>query len=369
MKAIKFARSAEEWTVLGERRRTSSDGEVVLVEDELAEIRASDLRRELASEADLYAVGSSASAISLVPIGYVDFDYGPYSPIRFEWDGGMLTTTFSQQVQWPADGDEGTAISDVRLLLAPLLAASRSSLRVIESDDRFSDPQFLFLAVTIETPYRGRTLADLYSVAEDAMRLCDAFAESTITRQTVANLVRGGAAHLLVGQPEGNWLDAKSQEYDLKTLDGKISLAQAVARFCNGEDGGLIVIGAKAKKVPGGEVISKVGGVPAAPGRDVRYRQVLDHHLYPPPLGLRIDLVPAEDGLSFILIDIPPQGEELKPFLVHGAIRSDNQAEGTFISIVQRRGEGSIPITAPMIHASLAAGRALLRGMTADAKT
>ncbi len=32
------------------------------------------------------------------------------------------------------------------------------------------------------------------------------------------------------------------------------------------------------------------------------------------------------------------------------------------ISIVQRRGEGSLPITAPMVHATLAAGRALLRG-------
>ncbi|WP_354561120.1 MULTISPECIES: hypothetical protein [Gordonia] len=362
MKSLKFSRLAEEWTVLGVRRGTSSDGEIVLTEDELGKIAASDLRRELATESKFYGVQTAAATVSLVPIGYVDLDYGPYSPISFEWDGRKLNTTFSQQVQWPIDGNEDTATSAVRRLLPPLLAASRSSLRVVEPDDRFSDPQVLFLTITIETPLRGRTLADLYSVAEDAMQLCDAFAGSAITRQTVANLVRGGAAHLLVGQPEGNWLDAKSQEYDLTTLDGKISLAQAVARFCNGEDGGLVVIGAKAKKVPGGEVITRVGGVPATAGRHVRYRQVLDHHLYPPPLGLRVDLVPADGERSLILIDIPPQGEELKPFLVHGAIRSDSRAEGTFISIVQRRGEGSIPITAPMIHASLAAGRALLRG-------
>jgi hypothetical protein len=66
-----------------------------------------------------------------------------------------------------------------------------------------------------------------------------------------------------------------------------------------------------------------------------------------------------DDGM-LILIDVPPQPEELKPFLVHGAI-VDGKAEGAFISIVRRQGDETIPITAPMIHSMLAAGRALLR--------
>jgi hypothetical protein len=45
---------------------------------------------------------------------------------------------------------------------------------------------------------------------------------------------------------------------------------------------------------------------------------------------------------------------------VHGAIVGD-KTEGAFISIVQRRGEHPITITAQSIHATLAAGRALLR--------
>jgi hypothetical protein len=63
---------------------------------------------------------------------------------------------------------------------------------------------------------------------------------------------------------------------------------------------------------------------------------------------------------AIILVLVPPQPEELKPFLVTGAIVGD-RVEGAFISIVRRRGEHSIPISAPAIHASLAAGRALLR--------
>lgn len=38
------------------------------------------------------------------------------------------------------------------------------------------------------------------------------------------------------------------------------------------------------------------------------------------------------------------------------------RTEGAFISIVRRRGEHSVPLSPAVIHAALAAGRALLRG-------
>ncbi|MBF6336831.1 hypothetical protein IU450_13140 [Nocardia abscessus] len=61
-----------------------------------------------------------------------------------------------------------------------------------------------------------------------------------------------------------------------------------------------------------------------------------------------------------IAAGIEPQDEELKPFLVHGAIVG-GRVEGAYISIVRRSGEDSIPISAQQIHSTLAAGRALLR--------
>ena len=61
-----------------------------------------------------------------------------------------------------------------------------------------------------------------------------------------------------------------------------------------------------------------------------------------------------------LAILVPAQPEESKPVLVHGAIVGD-KTEGAFISIVQRRSEHSITTTAQSIHATLAAGRALLR--------
>jgi hypothetical protein len=113
------------------------------------------------------------------------------------------------------------------------------------------------------------------------------------------------------------------------------------------------------KRVSGGEEIRGLCPLPRDGKMIRRYQQTLDRCVFPPPDGMTIEAV-AMDEQMLVLIDIPPQPEELKPFLAHGAI-VDGQVEGAFISIVRRRGESSIPITAPMIHSALAAGRALLR--------
>lgn len=191
------------------------------------------------------------------------------------------------------------------------------------------------------------TIQEIVDLADAAQLLCSAYSYGAVTRESAADLIRGGAGRLLEGQPEGSWLEAKSQEYDLTTTRGSIALAQAVARFCNAENGGLIVVGAQTKKTVGAETISKMRGVSARTGRPARYQQVINDRVYPPPFALRIEQLDAGDQRSIILIDIPAQPEELKPFLVHGAILLDGSTEGSFISIVQRRGEGSIPITAP----------------------
>ena len=59
-----------------------------------------------------------------------------------------------------------------------------------------------------------------------------------------------------------------------------------------------------------------------------------------------------------LVVHIPLQPEAHKPFLVHGAMVG-HHVEGAFISIVRRRGEGSIPVDAAAIHADLVAGRTL----------
>lgn len=130
---------------------------------------------------------------------------------------------------------------------------------------------------------------------------------------------------------------------------------------------GLVVVGARTKSVPDGEIIRSI--TPMRPlGRTAqRYRAALRNHLYPPVEGLRIEVIPRQEG-ELVLLEIPPQPEELRPFLVHGAI-VDGRSQGAFIGIVRRDDDISIPTTAASIHATLAAGRALLRQGTPPSGT
>jgi hypothetical protein len=195
---------------------------------------------------------------------------------------------------------------------------------------------------------RGRTLRELYDIGQDAYALFGAMHGGQLTRETAGDPIRTGHANVLIGQPEGHWLEVKRQHYDLSVDTGKIKLPESVSRFCNSEEGGLVVYGIASKKVPN-DVIRRICPLRRDKGMVGRYRRVLRDHLHPPPDNLRIEAVDMPDDGMLILIDVPPQPEELKPFVVHGAV-VDGKAEGEFISIVRRQGDETIPITAPMIH-------------------
>jgi hypothetical protein len=179
-----------------------------------------------------------------------------------------------------------------------------------------------------------------------------------LRRASALNLIRAGHASVLIGQSEGGWFDVKKQLYDITHLKGKVSLAQAVARFANSE-GGVVVFGMGTKKVGSGEVVSKVYPVNTDTYTIRRHRQTLEAHLYPLPIGLDVEIVPVTGG-ALLVVHVPPQPDAAKPFLVHGAIVGDG-TEGAFISIVRRHGEDTIPTTAPAIHAAMSINRILDR--------
>ena len=63
---------------------------------------------------------------------------------------------------------------------------------------------------------------------------------------------------------------------------------------------------------------------------------------------------------SLVLIEVPPQSEENKPFLVHGAV-VEGKAQGNFFSIVRRRNDEMASTHPANVHANLTVGRAFLR--------
>ena len=351
---VRVAQDGDQWLFAGRRRRLGDSG-VVVHPDDLSACTCTDLKRamRLAVTANFLA---DTVLVSTTTEAFMDEDGAPASPVSFELRDGELML----RVQFFSDlyDDEGLPPS-LDSLLAPLLKRQHLTLAVAYPDPNWRTPPWLWYLV-FGASTRSRTLEDLHAAGREVLSLLEAASDGTLTRETVGDLVRGGQATALIGQPEGHWLDVKAQHYDLGTPRGRISLAQSVARFANAEDGGIVVVGMNTKRIPGGEEIRSVCPVPSDGSMPRRYQQALDEHLYPPLEGVTIDAIDHAGGMLMV-VEVPPQPEELKPFLVHGAI-VDGTIEGAFISIVRRRGEASIPITAPMIHASLAAGRALLRG-------
>jgi hypothetical protein len=234
MPTVAFSRRLDDWIVRGERRKAGVNGELVLFRDELPQIAVVDLRNALANNAAFYDTDPCDAEVSDVPEGYFDPEDGG-GPIGFELVGRELLISIMHFADWPADSDEHAAIDKVRELVTPFLDHRGAKLHSVEVEDIWSNDMALAFRIRVATPWRGRSAAELLEVGDATLRLCDSFSSSAIDRDSVADLVRGGCAELLIGQPEGNWLDAKAEEYDLRTTRGKISLTQAVSLSAMGK--------------------------------------------------------------------------------------------------------------------------------------
>lgn len=288
-----------------------------------------------------------------------DEDYSARKPYHLELAkrSGHIELLFSNSKY----EDELTE-AEIRNVLRPLLEQHR--LEFVAASPHLSgppDPPWLWV-LQLSLEISNRDFGGLLRALDQVDMLLVAFESGTLDRGSARVLIAGGNVLSLIGQHESDWLEAKTTVYDLDQLAGKISLALSVARFANSASGGLVVFGLRTKRTVAGEVIVKVSPLPVDPKLARRVRHVLQHHLFPPVEGLDVITVGFEQG-QLLIIDVPPQPLELLPFLVHGAIVG-GRGEGSFFSIVRRAGDESIATTAPMIHSTIAAGRALLRPPT-----
>lgn len=355
-RTVSFSDPYRDWIFGGKDRSYDRHTELLIIHrSDLDLCSATDLQWALRRAEE--EGGPEQVHVSDIDERYMDVEGIPVEPVVFELADGALTVSFTFVEEFPEaeeEQDEGRMVSAMH----PLLARHRATVLSIDGEDYEGVARFW--NVRLGFKLAGRKLAALYGAGQDIYDLMHVLAGGDPTRETAGSLVRAGRADVLIGQPEGHWLEAKSQHYDLATSTGQISLAQAVSRFCNSEDGGIVVVGMTTKKTAAGEHIRQLNPMPVRPGIVRKYHQVLQNRLFPLVRDIQIDAIESGPGSEIILVDIPPQPEELKPFLVSGAI-IDGKVDGAFISIVRRRGEGSVPTTAQEIHSTIVAGRALLR--------
>ena len=172
---------------------------------------------------------------------------------------------------------------------------------------------------------------------------------------SVQKLIRSGQPHAVLGLPECDWLDAKGAVYE-KSSKGHVELARDVASFANSRAGGIILIGFSTEIVDGKETIASLAPVPPNPSLPDAYRKTVDERVYPPITGFEICYLNVTGGALAAII-VPPQPEENKPYLVQGGVIDGGKYDGNTISIVQRRGDGTLHTRPAAIHADLSAAR------------
>lgn len=213
--------------------------------------------------------------------------------------------------------------------------------------------------LTCEVRGRGRVLGDALRAGEDVLALWEATTGSGLSITTTVDLLRAERPELIVGQDESDWLEAKQAPYRLDETHQQLELAKDVAAMANGADGGLIVIGLATVRRGERDVISKVRPVPFALLDCSRYLRVIEKYLYPPPEGLKVELVKVDDDGGLLMILVPRQPAEARPVLVVGAV-VDGRVVGSYVSVFKRRGDATTAAHPVALHSLIAAGRAAL---------
>ncbi|MDF9716483.1 ATP-binding protein [Nocardioides sp. ChNu-99] len=361
---IRVLNDGSVWEFDGRRRYLDDAGVGVHIED-LRTVSGVHIKHALRrAEAHVGDVDLQVYAETDVDI---DFEYEPPSSVSFTLapSGALVLTVDVYGVAPEEERPTGRCSAQA----APLLA--RRNMWIEADDEDFAQYRgnLWHTRLTVGFHLRGQLASDLAQTGLAVAELLNA-SEGGLTRQTCADLIRGGFVTALLGTEEGPWLEVKREHYDLRNIPGKIKIARAAAQFAN-SDGGLVVIGLATRKTGGIDTINAVTPNPPDPGIRRKYIQALQNHLYPPPEGMTVEVVQAEGPAGagdLVLIDIPPQPRELQPFLVHGVV-IDGQTHASHILVVERRGDEGRATSVPALHAALAAGRALLRhGLVPEAR-
>ncbi|MEU1477050.1 ATP-binding protein [Streptomyces sp. NPDC005760] len=175
------------------------------------------------------------------------------------------------------------------------------------------------------------------------------------------NLVSAGFPALVLGEAENEWLEVKQENYGIAADSQKYEFACDVASFANSDSGGLIVLGIASERDPSGnDVLARITPCRRGSINVQRYMQILRERVVPPVEGLRLDVIPIDLG-DIMAVYIPPQPEEIKPFIVKGAM-IDSKVRGSFFSIPHRRGSEKWAMSPEAVHSMLVAARTVLRG-------
>jgi len=121
-----------------------------------------------------------------------------------------------------------------------------------------------------------------------------------------------------------------------------------------------LIFGVVTSKHVNGDVLSALRPFPLAQMDVTALQAILRERIVPLIPDLDVGVAEVREGHGYGWIYIPEQAQELRPFMVAGAL-SGMTFLGTHVSIPFRAGEDTAHLDASAVHSLLAAGRVALQ--------
>jgi len=179
------------------------------------------------------------------------------------------------------------------------------------------------------------------------------------TIKELEKIIRNGDFNSLIGKIENDFFDCKTGIYDLTKNSKKQELAKDVSSFAN-SNGGYILIGPqtpqtekeKSKNHLGDEII-KISLLDQNLVNTGEYLDVIKDWIYPDEIhGIKIYWKESKDNNNkgIVVIEIPPQKESQKPFLISKIVEEEKKVSETIFGYAERKGDRSDPKKIKDIH-------------------
>ncbi|MDX6623629.1 MAG: hypothetical protein QOE75_1561 [Solirubrobacterales bacterium] len=260
----------------------------------------------------------------------------------------------------------------VREQLARFLEHRQASCEVsVEALEEY-DGRGFGVTINLDRDYpEDATLADAWSLGDEAQALLRALKGGELSRAVTLDLLAAGRWDLFRGQLESDWLEAKGEPYDhlaaeLGENNWRFELAKDVAAFANSPDGGMIVIGLTTNDRGDGDVVSGHLEFDLKRVQASSYRGHIAQLVYPRVEGFEVRRIEgAKQGHGIAVLVIPPQSPSSRPFLVQGTI-AEQKVLGGHVLLPVRREDDTALLDAGALHARIRLGEQVISG---EAKT
>lgn len=293
------------------RQFTFDDDSLVIPLDVAGDVSLSHLTRAVKHADDYY--GESADWIIFVDS---ETDWEPpaaqFATALAEFIDGRIVAVVNVSTD-----EQHLRAPELAELVAPLLAQHHARWRSSWVNEERN--YFLGRMISAELAGDRRSLRVLAELGAELQEFCDSVSGyGDLNVSAARNLIATGRIRLLLGQPEGSWLDAKGAPYNMRSGAEKWEIAKHVAAFASSGQDAIILIGATTERTPNGDVLRAARPFDLkemdAPAVHVAIRD----RIVPLIPDLDVGVVEVRDGFGYGWIRIPAQPPELRPFLVAG---------------------------------------------------